>query len=242
MIGIYKIVNKINNKIYIGQSVQVKERWAQHLRAVNNKNSHTYNYPLYKDMRLYGVESFVFELVEECNIEDLTKREQYWIDFYNSKVPYGYNIEDAIDPRRGEKCNFSRLSDSQAEEVKKLLSNTSIPMSEIGKMYGVSGSCIEDINKGRRRVDPNIDYPIRKKAKSLGHSSSYGASTQKILTTEEVITIRTRYVNETLDEIYEDYKSKISKASLKKICYGVTWKHLPVYKKREKKWINYYQV
>lgn len=235
-IGIYKITNKLDNKVYIGQSVNIEKRWGEHKRAVNYTDEHTYNYPLYRAIRKYGIENFIFEIVEECSTQMLTEREQYWMDYYNSKVPNGYNLEDASEPKKGEKCNFAILTDNQTDEIIRLLSETTVPMSEIGKMYNVSGACIEDINKGRRRTKDGIDYPIRKNAKSLGHSVSATSS----LTAEDVMTIRQRYVNETLPEIYQDYKDKVSKSTFKGICYGSHWKHLPIYKKRDKKWVNYY--
>ena len=58
MIGIYRITNKVNNFCYIGQSTNVKKRWANHRSAYKNANSKDYNYPLYKDMRLYGINNF----------------------------------------------------------------------------------------------------------------------------------------------------------------------------------------
>ena len=102
-------------------------------------------------------------------------------------------------------------------------------------MFHVSGSCIEDINKGRRRRKPDKDYPIRKAAKSVSHRGE--KQNGAILTEKDVMEIRNRYVNETLEEIYEDYKDRMSYSGFKNVCYGVTWKHLPCYKKREKKWV-----
>lgn len=238
MIGIYRIKNKINNKIYIGQSIDIEKRWGEHKRACNYNNEHTFEYPLYRAMRKYGVDNFDFCVVEFCTIDQLTEREQYWIEYFNSKVPNGYNQEDAIEPKRGEKCNFAVLTDVQATEVRRLLKNTLMPMTEIAKIYGVSSSCIEDINKGRRRVQDNIEYPIRKNANSIGHSSS--ANTNTSLNDEIVMTIRQRYVNEKLEDIWQDYKHLVGFSGIKGICYGSSWKHLPVYKKREKKWITYY--
>lgn len=65
-----------------------------------------------------------------------------------------------------------------------------------------------------------MNYPIRKKAKSLAKSGEY--SNNAILTNSVVMEIRHRYVNETLPEIYEDYKDIMSFSGFKKICYGVT--------------------
>lgn len=237
MIGIYKIKNKINGKIYIGQSSNIEKRWDEHKRAVHYQSQHTYEYPLYRAIRKYGIENFDFCVIEICSIENLTIREQYWIDFYNSKVPNGYNQEDAVAAKRGEKCNFAVLTDVQAKEIIRLLQNTNIPMSEIAEIYNVSGSCIEDINKGRRRVQNNIDYPVRKNTRSIAHRGEHNNFTS--LNDELVMEIRRKYVFKTIAELSKEYEELIGTSGIKKICYGSTWKHLPVYKKKEKIWITY---
>lgn len=90
MTGIYKIVNNIDNKIYIGQSTDIEHRWCQHRYEINRKIEH----PLYCDMRKYGIENFSFEIVEECSLEDLDEKEKYWIKYYNTtEKEKGYNIE-----------------------------------------------------------------------------------------------------------------------------------------------------
>lgn len=75
MIGIYKITNTINGKIYIGQSVNIEERFAEHKLTPFRQNRSTYQYPLYTDMRQYGVNSFSFEILEECKKEELNQKE-----------------------------------------------------------------------------------------------------------------------------------------------------------------------
>ena len=73
--GIYKITNKVNNKVYIGQSIHVLYRWGQHQRNAFNPNTHTYNYPLYRAIRKYGIENFQFEVLEEVSSIDLLTEE-----------------------------------------------------------------------------------------------------------------------------------------------------------------------
>ena len=89
--GIYKITNTINNKVYIGQSIDVKWRWYSHkceLRHGRHGNSHLQN-----AWSLYGEDAFNFELLEECSKEDLNIREQYYIDLYDSyNNDKGYNL------------------------------------------------------------------------------------------------------------------------------------------------------
>lgn len=233
MIGIYKITNKTNNKVYIGQSVNIEYRTKSHLRNAFNENTHTYEYPLSRAIRKYGKESFEIEVLEETELENLTEREQYWIDYYNS-IKEGYNQIPAEDAKRYENSNFAILTNSEVEEITKLLKDTDLLMSYIAEQYGVTGSAIEDINKGKNWAR-DIDYPIRKNAKSVAHRGEY--HNRAVLTKEDVYTIRKRYVHETLPEIYEDFKEKISFSGFKKVCYGVTWKHIPSYKKRRKEWV-----
>lgn len=58
------------------------------------------------------------------------------------------------------------------------------------------------------------------------------------LTKEEILIVRQRYVNETAKEIYEDYKDRLSYQTLQQILWGRKYIELPIYKKKEKKWIN----
>ena len=59
-----------------------------------------------------------------------------------------------------------------------------------------------------------------------------------IFTDEEVIELRKRYVNETAQEIYKDYKDRVKYQTLQQILWGRQYKELPIYKKKEKIWIN----
>lgn len=92
-IGIYKIENKNNNQCYIGQSIDIERRWKTHLQPCIYANpfSESYNYKLYVAFRKYGVESFIFSIIELCEREQLNEREQYWIKHYDS-YNTGYNM------------------------------------------------------------------------------------------------------------------------------------------------------
>jgi len=88
--GIYKITNLINNKVYIGQSVDLKKRLSEHKRLLL-KNEHG-NEHLQSAYNLHGLHHFGFSIIEECEVEALTSRELYWINFYGShKKEFGYN-------------------------------------------------------------------------------------------------------------------------------------------------------
>ena len=76
---IYKITNQINNKVYVGQTIQKNPtmRWYAHLAdARNGKKSY-----LYDSIRKYGKENFSWEIIQEANsIEELNVLETYWAD------------------------------------------------------------------------------------------------------------------------------------------------------------------
>ena len=68
MIGIYSITNKINGKRYIGQSINIDNRWKEHIRNIDNPNK---NNIIYKALRKYGLENIIFEVLEECTESEL---------------------------------------------------------------------------------------------------------------------------------------------------------------------------
>lgn len=87
--GIYKITNLNNNKVYIGQAVNIAERLRTHIKAgigIDPTNSE-----LYKDMKKIGVENFTFEILEACPPSILNDKEKFWISFYHGQ-DFGYNI------------------------------------------------------------------------------------------------------------------------------------------------------
>ena len=90
--GIYKIENKLNGKVYIGQSIFIEDRWKNHKIIGKNKNYIFHYKPLYQDMYNYGLDNFEFSIIEKCLKENLNDREVYWIKYYNSYQPNGYNL------------------------------------------------------------------------------------------------------------------------------------------------------
>lgn len=93
MIGIYSITNIINNKIYIGQSVDIKARIRNHkwaLKHNRHKNDH-----LQKSFNKYGEDCFVFDIICECKEDELDKLERYYISYYDCvNASNGYNHEN----------------------------------------------------------------------------------------------------------------------------------------------------
>lgn len=84
--GIYKMTCVGNGKVYIGASKDIRMRWHGHLHRFKTKRHTPY---LLESLELYGVESFVFEILEHCEITQLAEKEQYWADKYKSE---GYEM------------------------------------------------------------------------------------------------------------------------------------------------------
>ena len=91
MIGIYVITNVANLKVYVGQSIDIRRRWTEHLLTL--KRGKHFNKHLQGAYAKYGKDSFIFTIVEECERKQLDDRELFWINKFNSTDnKHGYNI------------------------------------------------------------------------------------------------------------------------------------------------------
>lgn len=74
--GIYRIQNTVTNMVYIGQSRDIPTRWARHMDNYRNKREPGYDLPLYEDIRSFGIDKFIFSILETCTIGRLDELEQ----------------------------------------------------------------------------------------------------------------------------------------------------------------------
>ena len=111
--NIYKITNTLNNKIYIGQTVQknAKMRWYQHCADANKgKDSH-----LYHSMRLHGIENFAWEVIDSATtIDELDVKEEQWLKHYQQTVEC-YNIRNAGGNKLHAKESIEKMKESQRQ-------------------------------------------------------------------------------------------------------------------------------
>lgn len=116
--GIYYIKNLINNKYYVGQSVNIKQRWKRE-KIELSRDTDAWNKHLQAAWRLYGKENFEFSIIEECLSSQLDERERYWISVFDS-FNNGYNQSTGGGGFRG-----NNLTEEQrnkiSESVKKTL-------------------------------------------------------------------------------------------------------------------------
>lgn len=91
MIGIYKYENKINGKIYIGQSKNIEYRYNEHL------NGWKVDRPQHIDLAIhkYGIDNFNFDIIQqfdELDTDKLNQAEVYWVQYYDCyNTSHGYN-------------------------------------------------------------------------------------------------------------------------------------------------------
>lgn len=93
---IYIIKNKVNDKVYIGQTIlSVEERFRQHMKP----SAHKRRYKIYKAINKYGANNFYYEILEEkVPIDKLDELERFYIEKYDS-FKNGYNSTKGGDGR-----------------------------------------------------------------------------------------------------------------------------------------------
>lgn len=86
MWSIYKYTNKVNNHLYIGFSNNPEKRYAEHKKSSFNPNDKDYNQAIHKAIRKYGLENFIFEILENNipTLQQAKEREQFWIKKYKA--------------------------------------------------------------------------------------------------------------------------------------------------------------
>ena len=165
--GIYAIKNKVNGKLYIGQSIHIEERWKQHIAELNC-NSHC-NYKIQNEWETYGRHSFEFSILEKIDVDYnyskkklrvvLLARENYYISKFNS-IKNGYNIEDTlVNILKKENTAFSNeFCDFIANEIhfNDFLLSENPPETQI-KEY-ISNNCENSCNESR---ETSIGYFYR---------------------------------------------------------------------------------
>ena len=88
---IYKVTNKINNKIYIGKTYNLEKRKAQHLYDIDD------GLPFHAALKKYGINNFEWEIIDYSEGDKkIREKEIYWIKKYNSCIFFensqGYNL------------------------------------------------------------------------------------------------------------------------------------------------------
>ncbi|RYX81047.1 hypothetical protein EON83_25820 [bacterium] len=109
--SVYLIRHKCSGRVYVGSSVHIAQRWAQHRRHLRLGQHHS---PfLQRAWDKYGPDAFEWQIIENASsAEELVSLEQKWIDFYQSATQEkGFNVGAAVGrPRLGKKHTAQTLA------------------------------------------------------------------------------------------------------------------------------------
>lgn len=240
MIGIYTIINKQNSKLYVGSSINIPRRFKEHKRnLINNKHCNSH---LQYSFNKHGLESFIFEVLDSCDLEFLESTEQYWINMTQcANRKFGYNLDI---------CAYNS-SHKLSEETK-----NKIRIKAIGRKR--SKEAIEKTtkaNKGQSRPKQSetmkklyAEGKIKAPMLSFQKYSEMGKISRrnfKAKSVEERAKVYNSSIVEQLDTngkviaVYSSYSEAakatgVDKATVKKRCVTKNFKKAPFLKTREK--------
>lgn len=181
---IYRMLNTVNQKCYIGQTNDFRKRMNGHRSDANNPNSHSYKTPLSFAIRKYGWEAFENYVIEYLNTDDyelVDKREQYWIEYYQSLSSLnGYNItiggQGCPRPSKTyeERVALSKIfSPQEIYDIQMMLINGEQTVTIREKYYPrLSNSFLDNINSGLNFKNNDFTYPLSKREiRSLNYTT-----------------------------------------------------------------------
>lgn len=181
---IYAISNTVNSKKYIGQTTRtIEERWSKH------KSASTHCSALHSAMHKYGVEKFRIEQIDTANNqEELDAKEKYYIEFYNTIAPNGYNLTSGGEHPNHNESSIRKISESRRGEKHWAYGKT-MPLETRIK--------ISNANKGKKRSE---EFKQKLRVANIG----------KKLSKDQIEKLRLSHLGKPLSE---EHKRKIGAAN-----------------------------
>ena len=237
MIGIYKITNKNNGKVYIGQSNNIEKRLSEH------KQKRTMTIDEY--INILGVENFTFEVLEECALNELDIKEQQYIQKYNSQED-GYNIQKGgFNNSQGEGNGRAKLTEEDIIFIRQSYAQQVSP-SKFYEQYfkdRITKSQFQGIWQGRswNWIMPEVFTEENKRYYTIEQNKE-----RAILNKEEILYYRKYYIKHTAHETYllfiKEKGELLKEKTFTKILIGdintknSIYNDVPIYKKIKKCW------
>lgn len=244
---IYKATNKMNGKIYIGQTVQ--ELWAR--KAGHKFHSNVKDNIFSRAIRKYGFENFDWEIIDQAESkEELNEKEIYWIAHFNSHGISGYNETDGgegssgytmkletkskISQTRIQRINeysYSKLNTENVTEIKILLMSELYTQKEIADMFFVTKNTINNIKCQARWAHVSVEgfneWSTSTNGRRLSLDNNKPNNKVK-LNKEKVIEIKKLLLKGELNHPQIAQLYGVTVSTIEYIKYGRTWKHVVV--------------
>lgn len=223
---IYCFTNKINNKQYIGQSINNDNgRYHNHIYSATHETACDYESPLHRAMRKYGLENFSYEILSNNidNIDLLNQLEIYYIQSRNTLVPNGYNIEPG-----GKNCSKPKTIEQKISLTWSQAKLTEEEIIELRQAYAQHESpkaIYETKYKDRLHYNAFLNiWSGRRYGNIMPELLDIGRHTK--MTQEKANEIRALYASGgyTYQSLADKYK--ISKATIADIIKNRTWKNV----------------
>lgn len=244
-IGIYKIVNKINQKSYVGSSVRLIYRHKRHLSDLRTNQHHSL--ALQRAYNKYGESNFEFTIIEYCNNSNILEREQYYIDALKPE----YNICRIAGNCLGIKHSKETIN-KRAESLKRVWKNKNLGISKTKQLALKSFEensiirqekeqrnlqIIEDLKSGVRQdiiaekynLSPSVITQLKKKNDikietfvRRGQNNNFSK-----LTEEQVKEIKYLLRDKVKQQTIAD-KYNVKLRTIKAIQSGQNWNHITI--------------
>lgn len=168
---IYKFTSP-SGRVYVGQTVDLYSRYISHSKMYGNSSP-----VLYKSFKKYGFENHIFEVIEECEISQLSERERYWQEYYDT-VKSGLNCKYTSTKDRTGKLSYEtrrKIGDAQIGKLNHRYGK-SLPK-HLNPMYGKKHT--EESRRkmslsGRGKKKSNITKSRMSESKKGGKNPMYG--------------------------------------------------------------------
>jgi group I intron endonuclease len=159
--GIYSILNTVNKKRYIGQASDIDRRIKEHMASLLKGNHHC-KY-LQRAFEKHGAAAFIAEVLEQCLQDNLTEREQYWMDYYRDRGIY--NVAPAAGSTIGYKHTPETLARLSAAWLTRQPMSDATRAKKSASMMGKSHPCSEETKAKLIASHKGVAMPPEQRAK-----------------------------------------------------------------------------
>jgi group I intron endonuclease len=199
--GVYLIHNILNNKVYVGKSVDIIRRWREHISTAYSPNAP--KYPLQRAIVKYGKDNFVFAILQTFDNEIMAlEAEKYWTQYYRSTDGrYGYNLTNG---GIGSLSGYHHTTESKEK----------MRISQTGKIRTHQ----HRINIGLGRL--GVQHTASTIEKLSGENSTHAKLTDELVKEIRVLYSTRKYSHRALAKMFN-----ISKTQITNILNNKQWKN-----------------